>query len=92
MSIQLAMTFSSRKTKTPESWFQDHLLKANHLDISKTIKIMREDPKEAAQYLLLPIDGFRALTAKCLSLNGCEVQLSDEPPGPNTLIQQPKKP
>ena len=85
------MTFSSRKTKTPESWFQDHLRKAIHLDITKTIKIMREDPREAAQYLLLPIDGFRALTAQCLALNGMEVQLIDEPPGPNTLIPQPKK-
>ena len=86
------MNFSSRQTKTPESWFQDHLRKANNLDITKTMEIIREDPREAAQYLLLPIDGFRALTAQCLSLNGCEVQLSDEPPGPNTLIPQPKKP
>ena len=86
------MNFSSRQTKTPESWFQDHLRKANNLDITKTMEIIREDPREAAQYLLLPIDGFRALTAQCLSLNGVKVQLSDEPPGPNTLIPQPKKP
>ena len=53
---------------------------------------MQEDPREAAQYLLLPIDGFRALTAQCLVLNGVEVRLSDQPPGPITLIPQPKQP
>ena len=90
--IQSTMGFSSRSIKTPESWFQDHLRKAANLDITKTIKIMQQDPREAAQYLLLPIDGFRALIAQCLVLNGVQVQLSDEPPGPTTLIPQPKNP
>ena len=84
------MNFSSRCLKTPESWFQEHLRKVTNLDIIKTIKTMQKDPREAAQYLLLPIDGFRALTAHCLVLNGVEVELSDEPPGPTTLIPQPK--
>ena len=85
------MNFSSHRRKTPESWFQDHFRKANNLDITEILKIMQKDPIEAAQYLLLPIDGFRALTAQCLALNGVHVELSDEPPGPNTLIPQPKR-
>jgi hypothetical protein len=52
---------------------------------------MKQDPKEAAQYLLLPVDGFRALIAQCLALQGVDVELSDETPGPDTLIPQPKK-
>ncbi len=84
------MDYSTPKVKTPKTWFEDHLHKANNLDLAKTIRVMQEDPREAAQYLLLPIDGYRALTAHCLALNGVEVKLSDEPPGPNTLIPQPK--
>ena len=37
---------------------------------------MQKDLFEAAQFLLLPIDGFRALIAKCLVHNGIQVELS----------------
>ena len=85
------MAYQSRQRKTPESWFQAQLHKAINLNVSLILKIMKQDPKEAAQYLLLPVDGFRALIAQCLALQGVDVELSDETPGPYTLIPQPKK-
>ena len=85
------MAYQSRQRKTPESWFQDHLQKAINLDVNLILQITKQSPTEAAQYLLLPVDGFRALIARCLALQGVAVTLSDEPPGPDTLIPQPKK-
>jgi hypothetical protein len=85
------MAHQRRQKKTSESWFQDHLQKAINLDANLILQITKQSQTEAAQYLLLPVDGFRALIARCLGLQGVTVELSDEPPGPDTLIPKPKK-
>jgi hypothetical protein len=84
------MTFSPQQAKTSESWFQDHGRKATILNIIKSIRIMQKDPIEAVQHLLLPIHGFRALIAKCITHNCIQVELSSEAQEPNKLIPQPK--
>ena len=75
--------------RTPRSWFQHHRRTAQRLDIEVILRAFATNPKEGAQYLLLPMDGFRALSAQCLELDGGVVVLSDDPPCPENFSPRP---
>lgn len=59
-----------------DAWFYRQLARSREIVVDGVPGAMSQSPEIACTLLVLPFDGLRALSARCLEIDGLSIQLT----------------